>query len=341
MLKNSINKKRVVSILAILCLSTMYFAAPDLVQAQSGEPYEVLAEINALRAANGLEPLLENTYLNLAAQNHANWIAEDPANRGGHIGEGGSTAYDRALAVGYGEGSQIWVTENWARGLNMTAYEVVYNIWQPSEPHWLNMTTTWHNEFGAGVALDIQGLTVYVVNFGHSSGYVPVQPTITPGGPTSTTAPIIYPVKTATANPDGSITHIVQYGQTLYGIADAYGITLAELLTLNGLTEDSAIYPDDKLIIVAADEEIQETAETTGTPQSDEPTSSPTPTPTETIKATPSQALFTATPTEKANSTGNFLSNIFSGDTLWVGIGLVAVSIFGIVLLLFTSARLR
>jgi hypothetical protein len=46
-------------------------------------------------------------------------------------------------------------------------------------------------------------------------------------------------------------------------------------------------------------------------------------------------------PTENPNSNGNFFKNIFSGDTLWVGIGLIAVSVFGIVLLLFTSARLR
>lgn len=341
MMKNTTKMNRIASILAILCLSLMVFGAPDQVQAQSGEPYEVLAEINALRAANGLEPLIENTYLNLAAQNHANWIAEDPAARGGHIGEGGSSAKDRALAVGYGEGYDVAVTENWARGVNMTASEVVHNIWAPSGPHIGNMLTTWHNEFGAGVALDIQGLTVYVVNFGHVVGGSPIQPTVTPGGPTSTTAPLIYPVTTATPHPDGSVTHIVKYGQTLYGIAEAYGITLADLLALNGFTEDSAIYPDDELIIIPGEEEAQETPETTGTPQAEEATPSPTPIPTRTLRATPTQPMITATPTEKPNPVGQFLTNIFSGDTLWVGIGLVAVSVFGIVLLFFTTARLR
>jgi len=320
--KNTMKIKRIAAILAIFCLSLMYFAAPNHVQAQSGKPYEILAEINALRAANGLPALSENIYLNLAAQNHADWIAEDPAARG------------------YGEGKQIWVTENWARGSGLTPSECVYGSWNDSA-HMGNMLTTWHNEFGAGVALDIQGLTVYVVDFGHSSGSVPIQPTITPGGPTSTTAPLLYPVTTTTPNPDGSVKHIVKYGQTLYGIAEAYGITLADLLALNGLTEDSAIYPDDELIIVPGNEEAQGTPETTATPQAEETTLSPTPTPTKTLRATPTRPVMTATPTEKPHPVGHFLTNIFSGDTLWVGIGLVAVSVFGIVLLFFTTARLR
>jgi len=346
---NTIKKKNIITLLAVLCLSFAFFTKPDKVQAQAGEPYEVLAEINALRAANGLEPLMENQYLNIAAQNHADWIAEDPALRGGHTGEGGTDATDRALAVGYGEGKQVWVTENWARGTYTSSY-VVNNVWAISGPHLSNMLTTWHNEFGAGVALDTQELTVYVVNFGHSGSAV-IQPTITPGGPTSTTAPIVQPVLTSTPNPDGSVIHIVQYGQTLWAIADAYEIPLADLLSQNGLTEDSAIFPEEQLVIVPGEKGGQETAETTsttgnpGTPETQEATPSPTLTPTEALEKSPTPTLRTVTPTasstESPKSNGGFLRNIFSGDTLWVGIGLVAVSLFGIALLFFTSSRLR
>jgi uncharacterized protein YkwD len=339
MIKNTLKKKKFIAVIAVLSLSLAFFTVPDKVKAQAGEPYEVLAEINALRAANGLQPLKENQYLNIAAQNHADWIAEDPAVRGGHTGEGGSTAYDRALAAGYGEGKQVWVTENWARG-TYASYDVVHNTWASSGPHLSNMLTTWHNEFGAGVALDTQELTVYVVNFGHSGSAV-IQPTITPGGPTSTSAPIVQPVVTATPNPDGSVIHVVQYGQTLWAIADAYDIPLEDLLSMNNLTEDSAIFPDEELLIIPGDEEAQESTETTDTPKTQEATVSPTSAPTRTERKSPTPTLITAVPTENPNSNGNFFKNIFSGDTLWVGIGLIAVSVFGIVLLLFTSARLR
>jgi len=326
-------KQRNLAILTILSLTILCLGTPEAVQAQAGEPYEVLAEINALRASYGLDGLAENQYLNLAAQIQADYIATTGV--GSHTGEGGTTAYDRALSVGYGEGAQVWVTENWAKGYGLTAYECVHDMWETSTDHINNMLTTWHNEFGAGVALDINGMTVYVVNFGHSSGSAIIQPTS--GGPTSTTAPVIQPVTVATPYADSSVIHAVQYGQTLWSIADAYGISLDDLLSMNGLTEDSAIYPDDLLIIVPASIEAEETLDFTDTPEVQTPTLMPTPT--EVVESTPTEAVLT--PTRNANAPGSILANIFSGDTLWVGIGLVAVSVFGIILLLFTSARLR
>ena len=335
-------KPRILAILLLFSLLWLVYDAPEPVQAQSGTPAEVIAYINALRASYGMEPLTENIYLDIAAQNHADWIAE--TGQGGHTGVDGSTAYDRAVAVGYGAGSQAWVTENWARGYNLTASGCVYDMWAPSEAHLDNMLTTWHNEFGVGVALDSSGFTVYVANFGHTSGGDTGQVTsdpnveITPGVPTVTSEPYINPIITSTPAADGTIIHIVQYGQTLYGIAEAYGISFTDLLNLNGLTEDSVIYPDEQLLIVQGTGETP-TPTATVTPEEIVPTATPTQEVTPTLEA--AQEEVTPTPTEEVKSGGNFLANLFSGDTLWVGIGLVAVSVFGIALLLFTSARLK
>ncbi len=324
-------QKRLLTVLSILGLFTLWVGTPRPVQAQAGTAWEMLAGINDYRAANGLPPLEENIYLNLAAQNHADWIAE--TGQGGHIGEDGSTATDRAHAVGY---TGAIVTENWARGPGLTVYNCIYVSWN-DEAHIDNMLDPNRKEFGAGVALDSSGFTVYVVDFSNydTNDSQPVQDiTVTPGGPTATTAPLIQPVVTSTPQADGTIIHIVQYGQTLWAIAEAYGISLTDLLTLNGLTEDSAIYPDEQLIIFQG---TGETLTPTATVEEVEPT--PTPTPTRRASATPMAQ--TPTPTEEPTPRSNFLTNIFSGDTLWVGIGLVAVSVFGIVLLLFTSSRLK
>lgn len=335
-------KQRILAILSLFSLLTLFFGAPKSAKAQAGTPYEVLAEINGLRTANGLAPLAENQYLNIAAQNHANWIAATL--QGGHTGEGGSTPADRALAVGYGEGANVLVTENWARGPGLTPSGCVYDSWVPSSAHINNMLTSWHNEFGAGVALDTQGMTVYVVKFGHVVGSVRPQVTSAPTGPTGTPAPLIQPVVTAQPNPDGSVIHVVQFGQTLWAIAEAYQINMVTLLEQNYLTEDSAIYPDQELLILPASamgaevEEAEETDESTPT-EEPTPTATATQAPTRTLQSNPLPA--TPTPTEEPNSSGNFLVNVFSGDTLWVGIGLVAVSVFGIVLLFFTSSRLK
>jgi hypothetical protein len=342
------NKKISLAILSILgMLSISLLSYPGSVHGQAGTPYEMITEINNLRAANGLYALAPNDFLMLSAQNHADWIAQ--TGQGGHMGIDGTYAIDRARAVGYGGGAQIWVTENWARGPGLSVHDCIYVMWD-DEAHMGNMLTEWHNEFGVGVALDGQGFTVYVVNFGHTSGSAPAQ--TTPGSTTPgvepTQAPFIQPVTTATPNPDGSVIHIVQYGQSLWAIADAYGISLADLLAQNGLTEDSAIYPDQELLIVPAGiETTGETgtvpAETETTAETREPDPTATPTPTRAITATREadpESTQQPTAVETAARRG-FLANIFSGDTLYIGIGLVAVSVFGLALLLFTSARLK
>ena len=334
-----LKKQPFLTILSILTLLTLFFSRPDGVQAQSGTPAEVLAEINGYRAANGLSPLAENQYLNIAAQNHVNWMVNNATF--GHTGEGGSTATDRALAVGYGEGAAVTVTENWARGYNLTASGVVYNSWATSSIHNSQMLTTAYYEFGAGVALDGSGMTVYVVKFGRVTGGTapqPNQPINTPGGPTTTPVPMIMPVSTAQPAPDGSVIHVVQPGQTLWAIAEAYDIPIVDLLAQNGLLEDTPIFPDDTLIIVPAN---QKTAEETTPTSETQATPTPTPSLTPTRPPKPTQTRVSPTPSATPNPRGNFVKNIFSGDTLWIGIGLVAVSIFGIALLLFTSSRLQ
>jgi uncharacterized protein YkwD len=333
--------QRIIKILSLLSLLACLMAAPQPTQAQAGTAWEVLAEINAYRAANGLPPLVENQYLNISSQNHVNWMAETGIYS--HTGIDGSTSTERAIAAGYGGGSSVRVTENWARGPGMTASEVVYQSWATSDIHNSQMLSTSYNEFGAGVALDGDGMTVYVVNFGIVLGSS-IEPQATTGpstGPTSTPAPIIQPITTSTPNPDGSVIHIVQYGETLWTIVEAYNVNMPDLLALNGLTEEDAIFPDQQLLIIPASIEVGETPETTGTPG--EVTSTPTlaPSPTATRTFAPSPTLMAEDITETPEPRTNFLRNIFSGDTLIVGIGLVAVSVLGIALLLFTSSRLK
>ena len=340
-----IKQKQISIIISLVSLCLLFFSPLQGVEAQAGTAFEVLVEINNLRAANGMAPLVENQYLNLAAQNHANWIAT--TGLGGHTGEGGSDSQDRALAVGYGEGAQVWVTENWARGSGLTAYDCVHTMWKPSAAHIDNMLTTWHNEFGAGVALDSSGFTIYVVNFGHTSNSnIPEQPISVPTGPTATFAPLIQPVTTSTPQGDGTVVHVVQFGQSLWAISDAYDIPMADLLALNGLTEEDAIFPDQRLLIIPGS---GETPEPTPTEPSKvemlaNPEAAATPTPRATPRVNPTATLQTdVTPeaTLQVNRGSNFFRNIFSGDSLWIGIGLVVVSLLGVVLLLFTSSRLK
>lgn len=87
------------------------------------------------------------------------------------------------------------------------------------------------------------------------------------------------PVKQS-EEPQGPLFHTVESGQTLLGIALAYGVELETVLQLNGLTTTSIIHPGDQILI--------RPAEPTPTP---EPSPAPQPTPTPTPRPRP-----TATP---------------------------------------------
>ena len=56
-------------------------------------------------------------------------------------------------------------------------------------------------------------------------------------------------IPTATPDAEGIIYAIVQPNDSLWGIAGRHGLTLAELLSLNNLTEDALIQPGDRLIV--------------------------------------------------------------------------------------------
>jgi LysM repeat protein len=104
--------------------------------------------------------------------------------------------------------------------------------------------------------------------------------------------------ETSTPEADGSIYHTVQPGDTIITIAEAYGISGAELLAINGLTRDSVIYPGNRLIISRGPTPTP-TLDITDTPTPTEtqpPTTTPTPLSTRTPTPTPSP--LPPTPTE-------------------------------------------
>ncbi len=73
-------------------------------------------------------------------------------------------------------------------------------------------------------------------------------------GTPSPPAPVIIPgLQTASPAADGSVTHIVGDGQTLWSIAVVYGVTIAEIRSLNGMLWDNeVIVPGQELVIYPA-----------------------------------------------------------------------------------------
>jgi LysM repeat protein len=240
---------------------------------------ELIGAVNVLRAANGLAPYQENSFLMSIAQTQAEYLLSI----GGaytHTDANGRRPYERALAAGYMVAGNLnlggFFSENITGGIGLTADEAVQQ-WMGDDAHKNTMLSGTLQDVGAGVAIN-DNTYYYVLDAGLSTGGTPVA--YTPPAPISVSTPAMVP---NTPNPDGSIVHIVRKGDTLGSISLAYNVPLQDLRKINNLTKDT-IYVDQKIIV-----------QTTFTPTPTEPTSTPTIPPTST--PWPSSTLtFTATP---------------------------------------------
>lgn len=206
-----------------------------------------------------------------AAQGHADWIVS--TGNGGHTGAGGSDETMRAYWAGYGGGKSIKCDEAWARTSSVES--AVYNAWA-DWTHQQVMLNGWGNNYvdvGAGVADNGDGTYVFILDVCLTQGgsapnvnpNTPVDPNATPD-----MSNYIFGVAVATPAPDGSIVHIVQFGQSLASISKAYEITINELRALNNMATDSTlIWPDQKLLIKRGNTTpvVAGTQSLTGTPE--------------------------------------------------------------------------
>lgn len=222
-------------------------------------PYDLIDMVNGYRAANGLYALNPDVYVMSAAQAHSDWIVE--TGNGGHIGAGGSDETIRVGWTGYGNGANIHCDEAWASGTNVE--DVVYSSWAD----WVHqgvMLDYWGNGYtdvGAGVSDQGNGRYVFVLDVcmvsGKPSANRPTAVNTPVDGnfngiiePTADTSQIMMSVIKATPAADGSVTHTVQYGQSLVQIALAYGTFVKDIRALNNMSEENTlIYPEQKLLI--------------------------------------------------------------------------------------------
>jgi LysM repeat protein len=157
---------------------------------------------------------------------------------------------------------------------------------------------------GAGVASD-GNTNYYTLDVGYIAGGSSSGSGSTGSGATAAsgvapaTAVAFFPVIAATPGPDGSVVHTVQSGQTLWVIAATYKIQLADLLALNGMSDNSYIFPGDQLIIKPPQAHTEPAV--TQTREGIQPTPTRSPTRTPVPQATEAVALLQATQPAIAN----------------------------------------
>jgi uncharacterized protein YkwD len=242
---------------------------------------ELIEAVNVLRISKGLPAYQPDSILMGLAQSHAEYMAAVGMSNI-HIDARGFLPFQRALDAGYSVAGDIYsnvgfFSENVTGGVGKTAQDAVEE-WMLDAPHRGTMLSSDLRDVGAGVA--VEGKTYYYcLDAGQSTGGTPRPFTLPPSY--NPPKPTMVP---NTPNADGSITYFVQPDDTTLGIALSYGLSLADLLTQNGLTEKSVIYPDQKIIIRPA-----------YTPTPTLPTLTPTTLPTITSWPT-STPTFTRTP---------------------------------------------
>jgi LysM repeat protein len=82
------------------------------------------------------------------------------------------------------------------------------------------------------------------------------QPQPQPQAPAASSQPAAVvnaaPAPTALPRPDGAQVHVVQAGDTIFGLSLQYKVPMDQILQLNGLTKDSLIHIGQELVIAAA-----------------------------------------------------------------------------------------
>jgi LysM repeat protein len=210
-------------------------------EAQGSPTNDILQLVNQVRAEYGLTTLSFNSALATAAQNHANFIAQNAIYS--HIGVNGSTWQDRAQAAGY----TGYAGENLVGGTRLTPQQGV-TWWRNSAIHFSNMLNPRWTEAGVGFAVG-NGQNFYVMVFGTQNDAPPPR-----AEQQVVDVPfIVAPIELAQPNEDGSIIHTVLEGHTFWAIAARYEVPIADLYLFNGMNEDSVLNPGDKLTIRLAD----------------------------------------------------------------------------------------
>ena len=211
-------------------LIAVSLSLPNGTSAQSETPHDLVNAVNSLRANHGLEPYQIDPWLMAYAQEHSEYMAAIQA--GTHLHSDGTLPQD------------IGLQENVAGGdVGLVTVAIVVNeIWVDwGHRHILVGFPT--GEIGAGIALSENGQVYFTVNIR------PGEETVTATREPGTSVPFT-PLDTSVPGEDGSILHIVRPGETLWGIAQSYGVTVDDIRRLNGISDGSTlINPGQQLLI--------------------------------------------------------------------------------------------
>lgn len=313
------------SILSALLLGLLFQGSP--VHAQAGSAAELIAQVNAYRTANGLEAYAVDGSLMSLAQSHSEYQASIQSCT--HTRANGSNPGDYGISA-----------ENIACGLNLSVQGAVYTQWS-DQLHTATMLGPETGLVGAGVATtgNFVYYTLAVKRLSGDFTYdAPVeQNNVSEDNQPVVNQPVLLVDATSTPNEDGSIAHIVKYGDTLIDIATTYGISMADLISMNKLDAANPVIFEKQVLLIRL--AFTETPFMTATFTPRPPTR--TPLPTRTPRPTRTATVY-HTPLPTRTQTSEPLIKIPSIEDLGTARPVMAytfigISVLGLLILLITA----
>ena len=271
------------------------------IQYEITSPAQMIEAVNNLRVSYGLAPLASHPILMQSAQSQADYMAA--TGNVTHARPSGITYTQQLLSLGFPLSGDLSLGGFRAENI---LYSNGYLNWDGVPPGWqddAHMNTMLSQNFthiGAGISQS-GGSYYYAVDTAASTSSGQMQstaPDILAGvsGNSDEAAGVsqfMVPITLSTADAQGRVFHKVQYGQTLWSIAIAYGTTIKNIQALNNLGEDLVIYQgQDLLVLQGATPSAPSTAEVTATLQT---TATTMPTSTVSVTSTPIQVSITST----------------------------------------------
>jgi uncharacterized protein YkwD len=267
---------------ALLAALAFSIVQPVPARAQAGSAMDLINAVNAYRASKGLEAYAIDGELMSLAQGQSEYQASILT--GTHSRADGSGPGDHGISA-----------ENIAYGPNLSPQGAIAQ-WT-DELHMATMLGPTTGLVGAGVAT-AGGSVYYTLAVKRLSGefsYVsaPADNAVSAQGNSAApaqqdpTQPSIGGIIVSTPDEDGSIAHVIKYGETLVEIANAYGISLPDLISMNKLDPKKPVYYAGQVLMIRVAFTLTPYMTTTFTPRPPTRTPLPTRTPRPTRTATP------------------------------------------------------
>lgn len=230
-------------------------------QTQINTPSQLIEAVNNLRISYGVPPLTVNAILMQTAQSQTDYMAA--TGQVTHTRPGGMSYTQQLLTLGFPLAGDLSLggfrAENILSSNSPLTWGDVPPAWQDAE-HMNTMLSQNFTQIGAGIAqgsrsyyyaVDVAAVTGSGQMQSSASSILSAAPAAEPGDAAGVSQ-FMVPVAISTARANGDVFHKVQYGQSLWSIAIAYGTTIKTIQALNNLGEDLVVYQGQELLVQKA-----------------------------------------------------------------------------------------